>query len=343
MTERNACIDVPVRRKEEFMKGKSAGKVKEVALKRSVLKELSPVLCKNPERPQVGADATGFCIDCAGTLLTSVATMEGRTESMVLSTIHRALNNLYIKKVRPIGITISLMLRYGGSEADVKKIMRAITAVCIEHQICVLGGETTRSASATDHVLTIQAMGMKASEDREHTPIAGQSIVMSGMAGMAGTLRIYEKQREALNERFSQYFLSDIETYRKLLSVRTQCEIANDVSYAHDVSEGGIFSALWELGEYLKCGMRIQLPSVLLSQNTIELCEVFDLNPYLLFSLGCAVFVTEDGEALTERFREAGIPAAVIGTLTENADRILDNGEEIRYLEPYRADDIYKL
>lgn len=324
------------------MKAKTAGKVKEVVLKRSVLKELSPVLCKDIEKPKVGADATGVILDQGTCLLTSVATMEGRSDTMVISTFHRALNNLYIQKVKPIGITISLTLRYGASEKELKQIMRLITAGCKEHEIAVLGGETLRSGNAQDNILTIQAIGTKEEGNCLKKWEAGYHIVMAGTAGLAGTVRIYEKAKETFQKRFSKAFLQGIEPINRQLSVRKHCQVADEWLYAHDVSEGGIFAALWEVGEYLNCGMRISLQNILLAQETIELCEVLDLNPYVLFSLGCSIFVVKDGTRLVEALEEADIKAAVIGYLTQDSDRILDNGEEIRYLEPYKGDDMYK-
>ena len=40
---------------------------------------------------------------------------------------------------------------------------------------------------------------------------------------------------------------------------------------------------------------------------------------------------------------KAGICAAVIGTVTDNHDRVIVNGEERRFLEPAKADEIFKI
>lgn len=325
------------------MKGRTAGKVKEVVLKRSVLKELSSVLCKDIEKPQVGIDATGCILNSEQSLLTSVATMEGSSELFVINTINRALNNLYIQGATPIGITMSLMLRYGANEQEIKQMMRIVSAVCAEHEVSVLGGETSRSKTASEHILTIQALGVKNNTSIAKDSLYDKQIVMAGNAGMSGTVHIYEKESVNLKKYFSETFLQGILPMKEQFSVKAQRDVAGDVICAHDVSEGGIFTALWELGEYLNCGMRISLQDILLAQETIEISEYFDLNPYLLFSLGCSIYVVQDGNSLVERFEQAGIRAAVIGYLTKDSDRILDNGEEVRYLEPYKADEVYKV
>lgn len=324
------------------MKAKAAGKVKEVVLKRSVLKELSPVLSKDINKPQIGADATGVMLDTEQALLTSVATIEAYSDFMVMAVVHRALNNLWIQNAKPIGITLSTALRYGSSETELKHIMRSVTSVCQEFQIPVLGGETVRS-SAESHIITVTAIGTKQIAQDLSNSFAGCQIVMAGNAGIVGTVYLYEKEREALRTRFSETFLQGILPMKNQVSIKAQKDCVDECFYAHDVSEGGIFAALWELGEYLNCGMRISLQNILLAQETIEVCEFFDVNPYVLYSLGCSIYVVQDGNALVDTLNQAGIRAAVIGTISDDYDRILDNGEEIRYLEPFKGDEIYKV
>lgn len=110
----------------------------------------------------------------------------------------------------------------------------------------------------------------------------------------------------------------------------------------HDASEGGIFGALWEIGAASKAGMEVDLQKIMLKQETVEICEFFDINPYMLISGGCMLMVTDHGNMLADRLNEAGIPASVIGRIKEGNDKIILNGEERRFLEPPRADELYK-
>ena len=89
--------------------------------------------------------------------------------------------------------------------------------------------------------------------------------------------------------------------------------------------------------------MEIDLKKIPIRQETIEICEFFDLNPYGLLSGGSLLIVAEDGDGMVKALQEAGIPAAVIGRTTDNNDKVLHNGEEIRFLEPARPDEIGKV
>ena len=111
----------------------------------------------------------------------------------------------------------------------------------------------------------------------------------------------------------------------------------------HDASEGGIFAALWELAEASGIGLEIDQKAIPIRQETIELCEVFDLNPYMLISSGSMLIGTEHGNLLVEKLEQAGIHGVVIGYTTEGNDRIVVNGDEQRYLEPPKTDELFRI
>ena len=50
-----------------------------------------------------------------------------------------------------------------------------------------------------------------------------------------------------------------------------------------------------------------------MAQETIEICELFDLNPYRLSSGECLLMAVENGGDAVKLLSEAGIPSAVIG------------------------------
>ena len=115
------------------------------------------------------------------------------------------------------------------------------------------------------------------------------------------------------------------------------------VSAMHDITEGGIFGALWELAEGTGCGLDIDLKSIPIRQESVEVCEQFGVNPYLLMSSGSMLIATEDGPKLVRALAAEGIHSAIIGRATDGNDRILRNGDEIRYLDRPQSDELYKV
>ncbi len=111
----------------------------------------------------------------------------------------------------------------------------------------------------------------------------------------------------------------------------------------HDVTEGGIFGALWELAESSGVGLEIDLKKIPVRQETIEISEFFQINPYELISSGCMLMASPDGNELLRNLQKAGIPAALIGKAMSGNDRVLLNEEERRFLEPPKTDQLYKV
>ena len=115
--------------------------------------------------------------------------------------------------------------------------------------------------------------------------------------------------------------------------------LANGAAAAVPGADGGVYGALWKLGEKLRAGMEIALPDIPIAQITIEVCEVTDCDPYQIPGGGCVLFVTADPDPLLTALAEAApqVEAAVIGRLTKDAARTIQNRGETRYLEPYRG------
>ena len=97
------------------------------------------------------------------------------------------------------------------------------------------------------------------------------------------------------------------------------------------------------MGQRGGVGLEIDLKKIPVRQETIEICEFFDLNPYKLVSGGSLLIATEDGNALVRALEQEGISSVVIGKVTDSNDRVLLNGEERRFLETTQTDELWKL
>ena len=111
----------------------------------------------------------------------------------------------------------------------------------------------------------------------------------------------------------------------------------------HDITEGGIFGALWEIAEGSGTGLEINLLDIPVKQETIEICETYGLNPYGLISSGSMLITAPNGLDVVRKLKKSDINAAVIGKVTAGNDRILVNGDDKRFLEPPRSDELYKI
>ena len=79
------------------------------------------------------------------------------------------------------------------------------------------------------------------------------------------------------------------------------------------------------------------------AQETIEICELFDLNPYRLSSGECLLMAVENGGDAVKLLSEAGIPSAVIGKVEKGIARKMVGIGTTGFLERPAPDEIRKL
>lgn len=170
-------------------------------------------------------------------------------------------------------------------------------------------------------------------------------IVVSKWIGLEGTVILANDKEEELLGRYPQNLILAAQSFEQYLSVLPEAALAlkSGVYMMHDMRNGGIFGALWEISQRIGVGLTIDLKKIPIKQETIEICEYYDLNPYELLSGGGLIMLTEDGKALVKKLEENGISAAVIGSINGSNDKIVMNEEETRYLESPVPDEIYKV
>ena len=109
------------------------------------------------------------------------------------------------------------------------------------------------------------------------------------------------------------------------------------------ITEGGILAALWYLSRDIQTGICLDMKNISVLQETVEVCEHFRLNPYQLTSAGSFLVVADQGEILRDRLLGCGVKAAVIGRVTDGHDKVIYNGEDIRYIDRPAPDEIFRI
>lgn len=177
------------------------------------------------------------------------------------------------------------------------------------------------------------------------TARAGQDIVYAGWAGLEGMLRIIGEKEAELRERFTPAFIGQMKAYDSELCGLSKIAVADamGVSVIRQVSRGGILASLWDLAKDTELGLNLDLKKIAVRQETIEVCEHFRLNPYQLASGGSFLMLAENGEALADALNQKGIQAAVIGQLTDSNDKVIHNGEDMRYIDRPAPDELMKV
>lgn len=334
------------------------GKMPENALKRSVLRQIQTKREEVLHGAGIGEDCAVFSFGegskVAACMQEAMVAAHGEVVTGFESgerfltmgdLIQKCANNLAAGGAWPVAATIALLLPVHTQEPQVRALMAAAEEKCRELSMEIAGGQTRTSAGILQPLAVVTAYGKVLRENgcsvKEARP--GQDIVLSKWIGLQGTALTARRHCRKLQERYPAYLVEEAMDFGRYLSVLPEVEIAleHGVCAMHDASEGGILGALWELVEGAGTGLTIDMRKLPLRQETVEVCECCGVNPYELLSGGCLIMATWDGPGLLQALEKARIPAALVGKVTDSHDRILLNGEEIRYLDRPGTDGIY--
>ena len=277
-------------------------------------------------------------------LAVTVNQIEGTLQQVGILTVPRALNSLLITGADPIGILLSVTLPEDEEEKQLRAMMRKIETACQEEKIEILGGDTRVSSHVSAVQMSVTALGLLegAEENFPQKAHAGQDIVMTKWAGLSGSWLLEQTVQEAFQKRYPKEFSQTIENYQSQFSVRP--ELAEAWSKGEralfDLSNGGVYGGLWEMASAGNVGLRVDLKKIPIRQETVELCNYVDVNPYQIASMGSLLIASDQGEHLVSHLAQRGIAAQVIGCFCEGPDRVIENGDERGYLYPPKGDAI---
>lgn len=323
------------------------GKVSETVLKRSIFKQIHTKRDEVLLGAGVGEDCAAVKLSPGEIFVISTDPITGTVKDVGMLAIQITANDLASSGAEPVGVMLTVLLPEEIEEEDIREMMRQVEEACAHFHIQVMGGHTEVTRAVTQPVISVTGVG-KVREDRLVSTAGakpGQDILVTKWIGIEGTSIIAKEKEKELLERFSQAFVDTAKGFDQYLSVLPDSRIAveHGVSAMHDVTEGGIYGALWEVAEASGIGLEIDLKAIPIRQEAIEICEYFELNPYYLISSGCMLMAADQGHDLVRKLEAAGIPAAVIGKATDGKARRIWNGGEESYLERPKTDELYKI
>ena len=161
-------------------------------------------------------------------------------------------------------------------------------------------------------------------------------IIMTGYTALSKTAYLADAYRNKLEDylpeniikRACMHSAGCFMSYDEIAAIPDR----NLYNKIYTIGYGGIYKALWDVAEDINCGIRVYLKDISIKQETVEICNILDINPYMLDGTGSYLFVAEHGSSLLRSLEAAGVHAAVIGYTTADNDRVVINNDEVKYL-----------
>lgn len=352
-----------------------SGKVPVNVLKRSVLRQLKNKRSEIANSAGLGADCAIFQPVSEGRMVTCVQEgvvelqcendlAEAEREDLSVMPMHRifqkSANNLAAAGAEPVAAELVIFLPESVEEPELKALMVEAEAAAEELNIQIIGGQTRVSSAIRQPIATVTGYGIIkdnkediAGVDRAATEkqkaagnqsLAGQDIIITKWIGLEGTADLVARNQEGLLTRYPAYLVEEAAAFDRYYSILPEAATAvkSGGCTMHDASEGGIFAGLWEMAEGAGVGLTIDMKKLPLRQETVEVCEYCNVNPYELRSGGSLIIASAEGTAVVEALAAEGIPATIVGRFTDSNDRLILNEDEVRYMDRPRRDEIYK-
>lgn len=317
------------------------GKLPEHTLKRSVLTPIGYCNDGTLQSPGIGHDGAVI-----GDIVTAMASTAFCYLGNEIYALNNALNNLIAAGGVPFGVEVTILMPEHSEEADLRRIMDNLAKQGKEAGVKILGGHTELVPSVNYTTVVVTGYGKRIWNPRYKNITEGMDIVMTKWVGLYGGALLAELKEENLVTRYPASYIEVAKAYMKYTSLipelaAIEAAVAGNpdcIYAAHDVSNGGLFGALWQLLSACNCGGQMELSEIYMKQEIIEICEFFDINPYMMNGQGSLLLVTGEGDYLVNQFHKAGVEANVIGKTTKNPDRKIMIGEEERFLVPPKGD-----
>ncbi|WP_099189383.1 AIR synthase family protein [Tepidibacter mesophilus] len=271
----------------------------------------------------------------------------GTSEEIGKLAVHITCNDIASSGVSPLGIMITIMAPVGTTEEDIKNIMIDASSEADKLNVDIIGGHTEITDAVNRIVISSTGIGkqMKSELINKNKPKVGDFIVLTKGAGIEGTGIICFEKEDELKHVFKDSIIAQGKTLLDKISVVKEGIIAGKVgvSCMHDVTEGGVLGAVWEMCDLYNLGCRIHSDKIYINESTKLICEYYNINPLRLISSGSMIIgIDKDKfDLLKDRFDKENIEFSLIGEFIEEGKVLIDNSSQI--IDPPESDELYKV
>lgn len=313
------------------------GKISEIAYKRSILKKIST----KSESLQVGVDVAHIALEDVTLVMSSNCILKW-FEGCESYYLQKTLNDIYTSGGRPEYVQLKINIPEDFEEKKLGKIIKNFDEAAKKKEVLINQCDVYAS-DINSLMIHVDVIGKSEKNFTINDIEEKMDVVMAGTAAIGATSIMANLYEEKLREKFYDAFVNDCLKITEFTDNKKITETAREYNpvYMHNVSDGGIFTAAWELASAVDLGIHIDIKKIPVWQETIEIAEMFDYHPYMVDGTGAVLIVMKNGEQLVEALNSNGIYADVIGKITSGKDRVVTNGDEKRFLEPPRGDEIY--
>ncbi|RKD26392.1 hydrogenase expression/formation protein HypE [Caminicella sporogenes DSM 14501] len=281
-------------------------------------------------------------------LIMSTDPITGAASEVGRLAVHINCNDIASNGVEPLGLMITILAPLGTTENDIEDIMKQVGEEAAKLNVEVIGGHTEITDAVNKIVISATAIGRQLKNKLIKTSGAKikDKIIMTKTVGLEGTGIIAYDLEEKLSSTFSREIIQKAKSMVNDISVVKEGIIGGQVGVncMHDITEGGILGAIWEVCEASNVGCIVFKDRIPIAKETADICKFLNINPFKLISSGSMLMTVspQKEKELIEKLSCSGIKATVIGEITEEGRYFIEDGVKTE-IDPPESDELYKV
>lgn len=229
--------------------------------------------------------------------------------------VHGTVNDLAVGGAKPMFLSAAFILEEGLPMDDLRRIVASMRQACDEAGVALVTGDTKVVDRGKGDQVFITTSGIGLVPEGRNLSIRsarpGDRVIVSGTIGDHGIAIM--SVREGIE--FETVLESDTASLADL--TRVMLEACPSIRCMRDPTRGGVSSALNELAEASRVGVRVSEAAVPFRREVRAACEMLGLDPLYVANEGklIAIVPPEDAESLLGAMRRhpLGANAALIG------------------------------
>ena len=323
------------------------GKLKTDLLEKYIFNNLNSNRDEVRVRSGIGLDCA--VLDFGGDLIvTSTDPITGASKNIGSLAINVSVNDVSCQCADPVGVLMTVLIPPSATIDELKEIIEDANATAKKLNVDIIGGHTEVTEAVNKILISTTVLGRV---NREVMPDikkvkAGDVVAVSKNVAIEGT-SIIANERDDIEEVLNDEEIKFAKSLSENISVLKESKLAlkHGVKHMHDITEGGLYGALWETGAAISYGIRANYNDVPILDITKKIAEFYSIDPMKLISSGSMlmIFDKDEFEDFKSDAEKNGIKVTKIGEVTkEEVIEVFTNDDVIRLSDP-DSDELYKV
>lgn len=261
--------------------------------------------------------------------------------------VHISCNDVATAGAEPVAILITILAPPKTKEEDIEFIMKQAGETSKEMNVEIVGGHTEITDAVNRIVVNTTVIGRQIEENlpRPRETKVGDKVLITKYAGIEGTAIIAKDLEENLIGKLDKDKITMAQDMASMISVVKEGKIASEIGvrYMHDITEGGVYGAIWEASQAIGKGIKIWKDSIPVKEVTREIGSILNIDIYRLISSGAMLIIGEENKIskIKEKLKKEDINSQVIGEVIEEGLFLEEQGN-LSEINPPESDELYK-